>query len=442
MKRFATLASLCAVLALSPLSSLRAQDSCAVGLTFGTAHAVGPFDAYASLQDGTRVVFDGMSVDHVDANGLVILHLGGYAAYVYPSFVLLAPDESFALVGESSTGGIERFELNGAPQSTVGGVTYNYDALFEDADHILVSADRNGGFHNQLVRLELATGATTLVAQLDGPSGPLARRARTGEVFIGLVNLAQPNHDRILRFDTSQLASGLVLGVGDGQVFADLLPNVASLRIDERYDAQGIDFWRLYLAISPFGSPSTIACFDPSGTRLPDVATSQDSISNLELQTCGPLGAFGPWQPDAGERLRYRGTTWCYPGCDTAEVRTLVPQRPQASIHGPGLGNPAGGRVRIEFDGCVPNASVVLLLGPSALYSPAENTCAHIDGFLWHSSLAWSPLRKLATLTTDASGHASYTFKSVGSYNGTLAFQGLIRDAGGKVVGSSTCVLN
>ena len=442
MKRFAILASLCAALAFTFPSSALAQDTCPGGLAFGAARAFGPFDAYATLQDGTRVRSDGLSVDHIDAAGQLILHLGDYAGYVYPSFVLLAPDESFALVGESSTGGIERFELSGAPQSTVGGVVYNYDAVWEDPTHVLLSADASGGFQNQIVRLDITNGATTLVAQLTGPSGPIARRARTGEVFIGIVDLGVPNNDAVLRFDASQIASGLVLGPQDGQVFAGQLANAASLRIDERYDVAGLDFWRLYLAIAPFGSGSTIACFDPSGTRLPDVASSPDSISNLELQIGSGPGSFAPWQPDTGEQLSYRATMWCYPNCTTAEIRRLEPRRPVASISGPGLGNPAGGSVTIAFDGCVPNASLLMVLGPQSLYHAAEATRSHPDGFLWHSGLAWSPLRRLVTLPTDAFGHASFTYQNPGSLNGTHAMQALIRDGSGKFVGSSTCTLN
>lgn len=442
MKRFALVASLLAGLASLSPARVSAQDSCAPGFALGTPRAVGPFDAYATLQDGTRVVSDGLSVDHVDANGQLLLHLGGYPAYVYPSFVLLAPDESYALVGESSTGGIERFELSGAPQSTVGGIAYNYDALFEDAGHVLVSADTSGAFQNQLVRLDLSNGATTLVAQLSGPSGPLARRTRTGELFVGLVDLAQPGHDAILRFDAAQLSSGQLLSAADGALFASLLPNAAALRLDERYDVPGLDYWRLYLAIAPFGAPSTIACFDPSGARLPDVASSPDSISNLELRSAGATGAFGPFQPDAGERLSYRATMWCFPNCTSAELRVIEPRRPQASISGPGLANPSGGLVTLDFDGCVPNASLLLVLGPQSLYSPNEQTRLHPDGFLWHSGLAWSPLRRLVTLATDAGGHASFSYTNPGSYNGTHAFQALVRDANGLYVGSSTCVLN
>lgn len=444
MKRLTTLASLCAALAFTFLSPTPAfaQDTCAAGLALGSARAVGAFDAYATLQDGTRVESDGLSVDHLDANGALLLHLGDYPSYVYPSFVLLAPDESFALVGESSNGSIERFELSGAPQSTIGGIAYNYDAVWEDATHVLVSADTTGAFQNQLVRLDTASGSTTLVAQLSGPSGPLARRARTGELFVGLVDLLQSNNDQVLRFDAAQLASGALLAVSDAAVFAGSLPNAAALRLDQRYDVAGLDFWRLYLSIAPFGAPSTIACFDPSGARLADVLTSPDSISNLELHVGPTPGGFAPWQPDAGEQLSYRATTWCYPNCTVAEIRTLVPRRPQGSIGGPGLGNPAGGRVTVSFDGCVPNASLLLVLGPQALYSQNEQTRVHPDGFLWHSGLAWSPLRRLVYLPTDANGHAEFHYTNPGTYNGTHAFQALVRDASGLFVGSSTCVLN
>src|SRR5258706_2055121 len=442
MKRFATLASLCAVLAFTFPARALAQDTCPGGLAFGAAHAFGPFDAYATLQDGTLVRSDGLSVDHIDAAGQLILHLGDYPGYVYPSFVLLAPDESFALIGESSTGAIERFELSGAPQSTVGGIAYNFDAAWEDATHVLLSADATGAFQNQIVRLDITNGSTSVVAQLTGPSGPIARRARTGDVFVGIVDLGLPNNDSLLRFDASLISSGLVLGPQDGQLFAGQLANAAALRIDERYDVPGIDFWRVYLAISPFGGGATIACFDPSGTRLADVASSPDSISNLELQRGAGPGSFAPWQPDAGERLSYRGTTGCYPNCTTAEIRQLEPRRPQASIFGPGLGNPAGGSVTVAFDGCVPNATLLLVLGPQSLYHPVEQTRYHPDGFLWHSGLAWSPLRRLVTLPTDALGHASFTYNNPGSLNGTHALQALIRDANGVFVGSSTCVLN
>ncbi|MBK7641832.1 MAG: hypothetical protein IPJ19_02070 [Planctomycetes bacterium] len=442
MQRFAILASLTAALALVSPESVHAQDVCAPGLALGAAQPVGPFDAYATLHDSTRVVSDGLSVDHVGADGQLLLHLGSYPAYVFPSFVLLAPDESFALVGESSTGGIERFELDGSPQSTVGGIAFNYDALFEDAGHVLVSADTSGTFQNQILRLDLSNGALTLVAQLSGPSGPFARRASSGELFVGLVDLTLPDHDQVLRFEASQLGSGAVLGVADAQVFASGLPNVAALRIDERYDSAGLGYWRVLLAIAPFGAPSTIACFAADGTRLADLATSPDSISNLELHSGPSAGCFAPWQPDAGETLSYRGTTFCFPNCTNAELRHIEPRRAQASIGGPGLGNPLGGSVTLALDGCVPNASAWLLLGPQGLYSTSEATRVHPDGFLWHSGLAWSPLRRLVLLPTDALGHASFTYQNPGSLNGTHAFQALVRAANGVTVGSSTSVLN
>jgi hypothetical protein len=98
--------------------------------------------------------------------------------------------------------------------------------------------------------------------------------------------------------------------------------------------------------------------------------------------------------------------------------------------------------VTLDFDGCVPNASLLLVLGPQSLYSPNEQTRLHPDGFLWHSGLAWNPLRRLVTLPTDATGHASFSYTNPGSFNGTHAFQALLRDASGLFVGSSNCVLN
>ncbi len=424
------------------VSSATAQDTAAPGLGFGLSAGIGPFDAYATLHDGTRVVCDGVSVAHVDALGQPILGLGSFPAYVFPSFVLLAPDESYALVGESSNGDLVRFELDGSGQSTLGNVTFNYDALFEDATHVLVSADTSGTYHNQIVRVDLSSGQSTLVAQLDGPSGPLARRARTGELFVGVVDLVQPNHDSIVRFDAAQLAGTQVLGLADAASFAAGLVNVAALRLDQRYDVIGLDYWRMLVAIAPFGQPSTIACFGSTGTRLADLATSPDSISNLELLSGRSAGACAPWQPDGGETLSYRGTTFCFPSCSSAQVRRLEPRRPQATISGPGLGNPGGGSVTVAFTGCVPNANLLLLVGPQSLYSPNESTRLHPDGFLWHSGLAFSPLRRLVTLPTDAAGAASFTYSHNGSLNGTHAFQALIRDTSGVFVGSTTSVLN
>lgn len=444
MPRSASCASLLAPLFLLCASALpaAASDSAAPGLGLGPALSVGPFDAYATLHDGTRVVCDGVDVVHVDLLGQPLLHLGAFPAYVFPSFVLLAPDESFALVGESSNGDLVRFELDGSGQSTLGNVSFNYDALWEDPTHVLVSADTSGTFQNRIVRLDLATGQSTLVAQLDGPSGPLARRARTGELFVGLVDLAHVNNDSIVRFDATQLGSGQVLQLSDAALFTGALANVAALCLDQRYDVPGQDFWRLFVAIAPFGAPSTIASFAPGGARLADLVDSPDSISNLELVAGAGPGSCAAWQPDAGEVLQYRGTSFCFPSCSTAELRRLEPRRPQASIAGPGLGNPSGGSVTITLTGCVPNASVLLLVGPQALYSPTESTHVHPDGFLWHTGLALSPLRRLVTLPTDASGQASFRYVHNGSLNGTHAFQGLLRDGSGLFVGSSTCVLN
>jgi hypothetical protein len=110
------------------------------GFAFHSERAVGLFDAYATLPNGDRIVFDGSTVRREADDGTLIATLGSLPTPVFASFVLPDPTATFAIVGESSRGKLYRVDLAGGGMLLLADLDLNFDAKFQDPGHVLVSA--------------------------------------------------------------------------------------------------------------------------------------------------------------------------------------------------------------------------------------------------------------------------------------------------------------
>jgi len=428
MRLFALLA-----LAASPClfaSPALAQDLPALGFAAtGTPRAVGLFDTYDSLASGERIEFDGTTVERVAEDGTWLATLATFnPAFSFPSFVLLDASEATALVGESDFGGLYRVDLVGGGATFVADVDLNYDAVFEDADHVLVSASPCFNCGSTIERVQLSTGQVTNVATLSGASGPLALSA-TGDLYYGLqpVNIfAPPGSWSVIRYTAAQLQLGLPLLEADAALFAGGLDSSASMVFDPVYG-------HLIVAESPFSGPTRIVAFDRNGQRYSDVVTSTLSLSKLELRTGLGYGSFQAYQP-AGVELAYRSTDW---GAGTSVVRRVQPVRPIGSLSGPGVSGP--GPVTFTVTGAAPNSTFLFIIGRQTAYTPIEYTI-DTGTYLFHSGLTVFR-RPGVNPPTDASGTGSHTFENNGTLQGTRVMQAVIRNAQGVLVGTSTTPL-
>lgn len=391
--------------------------------------AIGPFDAYATLSNGDRIVFDGTDVDRYAADGTHIGNLGTVSGPVFASLVVLSPDESFALVGESSNGLLYTVDVANGGLVPAGDLDFNYDAVFEDATHAIVSASSCVfcGF-SDLYRLDVSTGNATLLATVSGPSGPLALAA-DGTLYYGRQPNAfppPPGSFDVVTYSAAQLSSGVLLGDADAQPFASALDGASSMTFDPVYG-------HLLVSETPFSGNARVSAFDRLGQRFGTVVESAGAISNLELFVGGGSASFQAFQPE-NVTLLYRSTDY---SAFTSTIASIVPKRPVATLSGPGT--VGQGTVTFTVTGAVPGASYLVLLGPQAQYDPNEFT-NDTGVFLLHTGM--NVVRRTGLLVpTDATGTGSFSFENPGTLQGTRVFQAVIRNASNVYVGTSGAAL-
>jgi hypothetical protein len=434
-------------------SGSSAQDLAGAGfqLVNSAQMPVSPDTAYATLPNGERIEARAttgsatLTLVRTDAAGQVLATLlnyqSGLSSTIYTSFVRLSPAGTHVLVGESSDGNVWRVAVDGSSHQLAAQLAFNFDAVFESETVALLSEASCGYPCNRITRLDLISGALTTLAQFNTYSGPLARRAASGELYYGWVDPTFAGFgDKVLRFSAAQLASGNVLNENDGALFVGGLNGLGGLAVEERYDSTGYGHhYRVLIAESGFFGGSTVRAHRPDGSLESTLLSSPMYISTLEIQHGAAAGALARYQPDDGALLRYKATDYSVfpsPGALTCAVR---PQRPLAQMSGPGLGAP--GPVSFDLSAAPANASCLLIVSPVAL-GGAESTRWHPADFLWHTTMSWNSLRRLVSIPTDASGSGSFSFFNSGTIQGQYLLQALVRDSGGSLVGSSNVVQN
>ncbi len=413
-----------ALLALSlPLS---AQDSVFPGFAQTAQQPVPvPGSAFATLPGGERVVFDGLTVDLYSAGGAFLANLGSLPGFGFPSFVAISPSASTALVGESSNHGLYRVGLGGGGLALVASAIFNFDAVYLDENLAVVSAATCGfGCGNDLLEVNVHTGAVRPLAALPGASGPLAL-GNNGSLFYTTVSGSfppPPGSSQVLRWSAVQVASGVLLGVADATVVVPALDGGASMAVDAVLGG-------IVVAESAFGATSRIRLFSAGGNLVSTVVESQDWIGSIELRAGGRLGHFFPYQPADGVFLTYTSG---------GQIRTVRPQRPQASFA------QSGSTGELTVTGAPAGGGLLVLWQSSAIWNPIETSYfLGAFGFQLHTGVAPSALRRLPFYTpVDANGQGVFSYFDPGNLAGTLVFQTLVLDASGAFVGSSTSVAN
>lgn len=422
------------LLFVSASSSLRADE-----VSSGFALAPLPYPggaATATLSSGDVIAFDGLTVRRYDENGLLLQDLASFPGFVFPSFVLADPGESFVVVSESSFGVIYRVDLAAGGLVTIAQLNFNYDAVFEDAGHLLVSAATCGfGCGNELWRVDVLSGASVQVATLSGASGPLIGDGN-GHLFYGTVSAVfppPPGASEVLCFELDELTgspvvdetSALVVGSGFEAAF------------DLAFDSARGD---LFIAEVDFSTGvNRIQRVESSAGLSPLIleGTPFHAISNLEFVAGDGKARFAAFQPASGGRLRYNTTDFVA----SFERNAIEPLRPGLLFSGPGTTGP--GDVTVQLLGGPPLGLALIAYGPRALAPQQELAIelAGVDAPLF-IGLDLASLELLPSpLALDASGLGTLVTQNPGGFEGLLAVQAIVFDATLRLVCTSEVAL-
>ena len=258
----------------------------------------------ATFENGDVLVFDGVNVERYNAGGGFLQTLETLPAFVFPSFVEIAPDETFAVVGESSNGELLRIDLLLGGSTPLGSLAFNFDAAFEDGGHLVVSAATGGfGADNELWRVDVTTGAAVRIGSVPGASGPVALDDE-GNLYYGTTSNDFPPpaaQTDLLRWDASVIGAGVPFDASDATVLSTGLAGASSLVFDDVLDA-------LYVAEVNFGTGASRISRLPAGTSIPQVLVEGRpffAISRLELAASTSPAVFAPYQPAHAATLRY-----------------------------------------------------------------------------------------------------------------------------------------
>lgn len=399
-----------------------AQDTISPGYAqTGQQPIPAPFASYATLASGDRVVFDGNTVDLYDGANGFLMNLGTMPSFVFNSFVVVDPTESFAVIGESSNGDLFTVALDGSGMSLLANVPLNYAAAFEGAGAVMVSAADTGG-GNDIVRVDVGTGNVGDVAHVPGASGPVAFTA-SGDLLYGTISdvfPAPPGSSDVLWWSQAQITSGAMLTELDASVLHGGLDGAASLAVDPVLGS-------VLVAESVFGATSRILELDATGALVGTVVESTGFLSSIELHQGGGVGHFRRYQPSDGVFMTY----------SNGVIVTVAPQRPVASFQQVGMIG------TVTITGAHPSSAFLLVWGPQSLWSPSETSYLLSFDFLFHTGLPLGSLNRLGfRIPTDASGTGTFTYFDPGGLAGNRAFQALVTDESGGFIGSSTSVLN
>lgn len=275
------------------------------------------------LPNGNLAIYDGSAIVEVDpSNGNVVQTLYVAPPFTFGSFVTVDPTGSYLLFGESSANSITKVPLNGGTPSLVATVQFNFSCSFLAPDVALVAHGDFSFNATKIVRLDVLTGATDLVADLIGPSGPVVVDAQ-GDVYYGSNTIQFPTPtigaEDVLRFDAAQIASAIgptFLTDADATVVVAGVTAPAGLAFDSEGD--------LFVSDSSLG---TVTEYGPGGVVKSD-------LGNDVFASCGQIVAvgngaspsqLGAFQPQDGGALYVLSTDFS----TFNDLNVLTPKRPQ-----------------------------------------------------------------------------------------------------------------
>lgn len=402
--------------------------------------------ATASFLDGSYLAYDGWTLDHLSSGGLVLRRITTFPVFGFASFVTVSEDGTTAYLGESSFGVIHEVDLDTGATAPLATIPGNYDLALDETSGLayvcsnIFDADFGAGVvnsPNEIHRLDLATGATELVASYTGFSGPLTVN-EFGDLFAGQLPVTfsfPPDSLRVLLFDDAALDSGTVLGDADATVFIDQLDGLSSMQ----YDAGKDQLFLAETSTGATGGDTIIWRLDTSGAIQEEVLRAPAFTGGLELVDTGVGTKLGPYQP-AFTALRVT-TSDCF-GATPTRVRTEVRgSRPANAFSGPSPGQ--SGSATFSLSGGVPGGFASLWLARSSSFSSAD-LITDMGGFFpiaLRASEA-SYIRRFPLAQLDTSGAASFSYFQDAAIEGFAMGQWIIYDANLQPVTSSNFRLN
>ncbi|QDU67540.1 hypothetical protein [Engelhardtia mirabilis] len=405
-----------------------AQETVANG--FGSQLSVDPSGSVRELSSGDLLTYDGRFVDRWAADGTFQLNIADLGSSFFSGAFAIAPDESFAVVGETTNGDMFRVALDGSGVALIANVVFNYDAKFAPSGELYVSAAQGGfGTGNDVIRLDPFSGAKVDILHVAGPSGPIAFDSSGNLFYATYSNLAQNPavYTDVLLYPAASIAAPATpMSEADGIVYASGFDGASSMVADRTQDL-------IYLAEASFSAGTNrLRLVAGSAAASPVLVEGQlgDWITVAQFIPGTGAAQFAPYQPSAGGRLIYGRTDFF----SFDERRTLSPARPTLTVTGAGTSGP--GSFSLDFAGLDPAGSMLLLWGPTALTGPefAVGTLPPLFTGLDLGSIQFLPFQ--LGVQPDGSSHS--TFFNPGGLQGLLTFQGLLLDSFGAPEGATT----
>ncbi len=374
------------------------------------------------LPNGNVALFDGAAVVEVDpATGVVVNTLFAPAGLVFGSFVKTDPTGRFLLFGESANQTITRIPLDGSAATVVATITFNFDCAFSPSGKLYVSAAPGAFGTSQVLLLDPMNGATSVIANLAGPSGPIAFDA-AGNLYYAEASAQFPapaGQQSIYRFGAAAVAAaegGLDLTFAHGTVFGAGVTSVADLAFDGQGDLIYVDggsTWEL----DPGGLPKLLLGSEAGFNSITTLAYRDDP---------GP-GWFEPFQTGGDGTLAAISTDFF-----SFNDLNVIRPRPTEIGTSPAGPIPDGPFTFFVQDG-PPSGSVLLFAAPNLVPSYTLFGNGVPLGF----ALDPSALVPAGIVALDGNGAVTVPAVNPAPAAGTFHVQGFALDAAVQVRGSS-----
>jgi hypothetical protein len=361
------------------------------------------------------------------------------ATQVFGSFTIRI-DRLRLLFGETAIDGSGRVwevPLHGAPRR-LADIAFNYDAVLW-SEHIALVSAKTRGFpapDNDIMALDLRTGALDTVAVVSGASGPLAVD-RAGSVYYATASPiipTPPGTVDVVRYSAAQIAGAL----GPGHLtLADADRRYAGLDAAGRLALD--DDGDLFVSVLFFGQSGVrneiveiddIAAASPRAHRLLDLAPTPFAGGGLQFLPGNATAAssFEPFQPAGGGELVVHEPDFA---TGASQLRTITAARATTTITPHGTIPP--GPFTIATDGGPAGGVGMLLLGAGH----GEELALSVPGF--EQRLFLAPMIAIPLPAAfDGSGRAARTLRNPGPIVPIeLRTQTLFVDAGRRVLGSA-----